>query len=299
MRLRTRLLLPVLLLGAVLSMLLITPSGTTWGTWRSTDQFALDQIRNGQLELSLEATQVGPLPGSSSLLASTDSEWTHGALSVSGEATVPSNPPGPAIHLEYLSGDDPAVDLPLTAGQDLPLTLTLAVDGMRDLYLHYAGYSVDVTTTATLVADRAPNWSAEAQVTTAHPVDFPRPTHPGGGGLDLGDVCRPGVLDGAVISWAWPDSSTSSVIESPAVHGWTIEFWDQGSWQTLFWVPGNQRSAEVSPGGLISLLETFTVRVVGHSKEGEIIAPATFEVDLRNTVILFLEVVICSRARSV
>ncbi|MDO5502690.1 MAG: hypothetical protein Q4G67_05890 [Actinomycetia bacterium] len=234
-------------LGATLS----APSGQSAAQWRDGVQSAVSSAQTGTMSLeAADATAPAEAAVSTSPQIRVANSGAHHSGTVTVTDTQISQPSDPAA----LAGDGPLEalrrDVSVTyriapahgscadlgaAGSALPSvrigpsgdatsTQTLcpqvrhATTDSSALLRNVAGRAVDIRSTLRLeAAPPATTHSPEATAVSQYRVAFPRPTAPG-----RGAVCRSGIVNHGEIYWAWPDSSGTTSIATPAVAWWEL-----------------------------------------------------------------------------
>lgn len=109
---------------------------------------------------------------------------------------------------------------PLPAGEHRPLCLSVATTASeRDVLLASAGRTFDVVTTLETVSAGTGSWSRAHDWTVPHTVGFPpAQRHP-----QRHLACTTARwTETATLRWAWPDSSVTDPVATPAVHRWSL-----------------------------------------------------------------------------
>lgn len=230
--------------------------------------------------MTAEPTDTG-IPGTSTLTMTSESGRLSSEVRLTGSATI-GQKPVEGVRVGYSAGSEQPVLLDPEHSEQV--SLTVGTDDLRQLQLDHAGWTVDVTTTAQQTASDAPGWLGSATVTTSHAIEFPRPTHPGGGELELDKVCSGALVGPGTIRWAWPDTDSSSAVTSPAVDQWTVKILGANGWTPIETLDGSARSARVSVDHLLGVGTRAWFRIVADPSSGTSAQPATFEVQLRQAL---------------
>lgn len=276
--------------AALLTVLLTGPAAVTQARWTETEHAQLPALSTGRIALDVRGTaqgknveaalangsgfglEYGPAqvrferrPGSQT----TDADVTrlldlgagtafayHPSMTqcatstVAGRWSAARRDNNPAVLTAPVTGGSAARD-PLhtgTTGQSLCLAVRPDAT-QRDAWLNAAGREYQVTTTVRATTVAPGSWSSDVPWTSPYAVSLPAPS------ARAQNSCT--VNGGtATLSWAWPDTATSTAVASPAVHRWEVLGRIPGrsqQWTPVTQTTGSARSLAVSSSALTAL----------------------------------------------